>query len=348
MTKLLLYECKKTPLVFLLLSSLLMLIFKGGIAGAYFNEYDKEWRQLYSNYLAYTLEHDDQTAEQELREAREKLAQSSTEVVVIDKVLEQLENREYYAFVQDVAQVESGYVFNMPPDFNKLRSVYASYHIPDMVNVLGYQLFVKLNEVNFIPIIIILAFSSLFSIERDTGMQSIIRATGMGWSNIFRSKLVLAVGTGTLLFNLGYIFDLSLTIALSDFDFVSRPYRSVISSVLTNDSISLFLTKYYIIGILNTVFMSCLVLLLSSISKNSKLAFAINGFAFVAFTIVGTTIDTLDKAATLVTGNLMKLYTETSLLIIPNSSIVIEQYTVIMLLYITAIPFLLYALRKTS
>lgn len=279
---------------------------------------------------------------------REDFEEYSIEAEVIDTLKEQLKAREYCEVIQKTAQKESGFVFNMPSDFNKLRSVYASYNLPDIINVLGYRLFVKLNEINFVPIIIILVFSSIFSIESETGMQFIIRTTGVGWDKIFRGKLALTIGINTLIFSLLYLFDLSITFAISGFDSMSSPYKSVISTVLTNDSIGIFIAKYFIIGMLNTVFMCCVVMLFSSLSKNSRLAYAINGLTFLTFAIIGTTLDRLDKAAILITGNFTKLYNETSLIVVSNGSLIVEQYIVILLIYLITIPFLIGTLRRTT
>ncbi|GBF74372.1 hypothetical protein PA598K_02715 [Paenibacillus sp. 598K] len=347
MSKLLLYELRKTPLAFLMISLFVMLLFKGVVTIAYFDDHDREWRQAYSKYLTYALAHDPYAAEQELNVIKGEFSRYSAEAEAIDTLLEQMKDREYYERVQQVAQTASGYVFSMPSDFEKFRSAYASYNIPAIVNVLGYQLFLKLNNVNFIPIISILAFSSFFSIERETGMQSIIRTTGTGWGKVFRKKLTLAIGASTLIFSLGYIFDLFMTLTLSDFRSMGNPYRSVISTVLTNDSIGMFLIKYYVIGILNAIFISCLVLLFSSLTKNSRLSYAISGLTYVAFTVIGATVDKLDKVAILISGNLIKLNTETSLIAVTNS-LIVEEYTIIFLIYIVFIPLLIYLLKKTS
>ena len=348
MAKLIRYELKKIPFVFLLFSLLIILIFKVIVTVTYCHNYNKEWRQIYSKYLAYANEYNVNDAEDKLNIIREDFEEYSTEAEVIDTLQEQLSAREYCEVIQKTAQKEFGFVFNMPSDFNKLRSVYASCDLPDIINVLGYRLFVKLNEINFVPIIIILAFSSIFSIESETGMQSIIRTTGVGWDKVCRGKLALAIGINVFIFSLFYLLDLSISSAISGFGSMNSPYRSVISTVLTNDSIGTFITKYYIIGILNTVFMCCIVMLFSSLSKNNRLAYAINGLTFVTFTIISTTLDKLAKAAILITGNFMKLYNETSLIVVSNDSLIIEQYIIILLVYLIAIPCLIGALRRTS
>lgn len=348
LSKLLLYELRKIPFVFVLFSLLIVLTFKGVITFTYYNYYNKEWRQTYYEYLAYTTKYDINDAEKRLNGIRAHFNDYSVEAEAIDTLLEQLKDYKYCELVQKVAQKESGFAFNMPSDFNKLKSVYAAYDLPDIANVLGYRLFPKLNEVNFIPIIIILAFSSLFSIERETGMMSILRATGVGWGKIFRSKLALTIGISTLAFNLFYIVDLIMIFAVSEFGTVSSPYRSIISTVLTNDSIGTFIIKYYIIGMLYTVFMSFGVLLFSSLSRNSRLAYAINGLTFIAFTIIGVSIDKLGKAAVLITGDFIKLFNETSLIVVANGPLIIEQYIIILLFYAIVTPFIVYTLRRTS
>lgn len=313
MRKILAYECKKNGNFAIVILLLLLLGYKGIVCFQYSEAYDTHYIEIMDEYISEVKDMKSEEAIKHLQ-VKKKESENWKEQAVLKHLLEQTGDIKYYENVKTNAKKGSVITINMPLDYMNHMDLYAKYPEPVLINQIGWNTFFELNKYNLLPLVCILMFSTIISNERENGMYKIIKSSSYGYQRLIRDKFILVLSVSFLIFHLNFIIDVILSNWVYPLKDLDKPLSSIHPSMLTDESILSFFLRFYFIGLLYTAFLSLLIIIVSSLVHNNRIALTVNVLFFSIFFAVSMVLPDAKWIVIPFIGSNITLFNNTSIM----------------------------------
>ncbi len=302
------YEYKKMVTSVALIFVFLTLVVKSAICLSYHYEIPEGYEQTYEKMI--NLYKADKLETYMLQLEGDSI--TVADVIAYDDLMEHVSVRENRLSTQVNAQSAVEYDFGNPIDFAENKNLYARFPVPEITNPIRWDLFQRLQFLNFVPLILIIMFTNCIIGEKENDMLPLLKSSFYGFKTILYIKLKLAILISLVVFHLLFITDIvcSGVMKVENEQNAVNIFADALLDIRCND----VLFHVYLGGVLFTIFFTLLVISTSYVAKSMFESIAFITTFYVISLSCSFVFKDSSKFLSFFHGNIMNVMNQTAVL----------------------------------